>query len=122
MPANTLVILVESVLKSIHSHAICWQISQEKREQAVYQFNAPDSPHFVFLLGMLPCGFYPSPGALFVSELADTVIIFDSDWNPLMDMARPARTARQYRTPRMRQVNLSHLVLLQNIDSKSCTG
>merc|ERR1719223_2094356 len=64
------------------------QVSQEKREQAMYQFNAPDSPHFVFLLST-------RAGGLGLNlATADTVIIFDSDWNPSMDSQAQDRAHR----------------------------
>ena len=77
----------------------------------MYEFNAPDSPHFVFLLSTV------AGRHLIKLTETDTVIIFDSDWNPLMDMAVHAYKYR-FRPPRMRKVNLSHLVLLQNVYSK----
>ena len=79
----------------------------------MYEFNAPDSPHFVFLLST-------RAGRRYI-DLTDTVIIFESDWNPRMDMAVSADSwDYKYRFPqtRMRKVNLSHLVLLQNVYSK----
>ena len=51
----------------------------EEREKRMYEFNAPDSPYFVFLLST-------RAGGLGLNlATADTVIIFDSDWNPMMD-------------------------------------
>ena len=52
----------------------------EEREKRMYKFNAPDSPYFVFLLSTRAGGL----GLNLTS--ADTVIIFDSDWNPMMDL------------------------------------
>lgn len=43
------------------------------------RFNAPDSPYFVFVLST-------RAGGLGLNlATADTVILFDSDWNPMMD-------------------------------------
>ena len=67
----------------------------------MYEFNAPDSPHFVFLLST-------RAGGLGVNlATADTVIIFDSDWNPQMDLQAQARA---HRIGQMREVNFSYLV------------
>jgi SNF2 family DNA or RNA helicase len=52
----------------------------EEREKRMYKFNAPDSPYFIFLLSTRAGGL----GLNLTS--ADTVIIFDSDWNPQMDL------------------------------------
>ncbi|GAN06985.1 chromatin structure-remodeling complex subunit snf2 [Mucor ambiguus] len=46
------------------------------RSSLLYNFNQPDSPYFIFLLSTLA-------GDLGLSlQTADTVIMFDSDWNP----------------------------------------
>ena len=51
----------------------------DEREKRMYEYNAPDSPYFVFLLST-------RAGGLGLNlATADTVIIFDSDWNPMMD-------------------------------------
>ncbi|KAF5752303.1 transcription regulatory protein SNF2-like isoform X1 [Tripterygium wilfordii] len=52
------------------------------------QFNAPDSPYFMFLLST-------RAGGLGLNlQTADTVIIFDSDWNPQMDQQAEDRAHR----------------------------
>jgi SNF2 family DNA or RNA helicase len=52
----------------------------EEREKRMYKFNAPDSPYFIFLLST-------RAGGLGLNlATADVVIIFDSDWNPMMDL------------------------------------
>ena len=52
----------------------------EEREKRMYKFNSPDSPYFIFLLSTRAGGLGLNLTA------ADTVIIFDSDWNPMQDL------------------------------------
>mmetsp|Transcript_30915 Transcript_30915/g.52868 ORF Transcript_30915/g.52868 Transcript_30915/m.52868 type:complete len:1112 (+) Transcript_30915:81-3416(+) len=62
--------------------------SADEREKRMYMFNAPDSPHFIFLLST-------RAGGLGLNlATADTVIIFDSDWNPMMDLQAQDRAHR----------------------------
>jgi superfamily II DNA/RNA helicase len=60
----------------------------EEREKRMYKFNAPDSPYFIFLLSTRAGGLGLNLTA------ADTVIIFDSDWNPMMDLQAQDRAHR----------------------------
>jgi len=60
----------------------------EERERRMELFNAPKSPYFIFLLSTRAGGL----GLNLVS--ADTVIIFDSDWNPMMDLQAQDRAHR----------------------------
>lgn len=49
------------------------------------RFNAPDSPYFVFVLST-------RAGGLGLNlATADTVVLFDSDWNPMMDAQAQVR-------------------------------
>jgi superfamily II DNA/RNA helicase len=60
----------------------------EEREKRMYQFNAPDSPYFIFLLST-------RAGGLGLNlATANVVIIFDSDWNPMMDLQAQDRAHR----------------------------
>ncbi|CAM9912851.1 unnamed protein product [Ectocarpus fasciculatus] len=62
--------------------------SSEEREKRMARFNAPDSPYFVFVLST-------RAGGLGLNlATADTVILFDSDWNPMMDMQAQDRAHR----------------------------
>jgi SNF2 family DNA or RNA helicase len=63
----------------------------EEREKRMYKFNAPDSPYFVFLLSTRAGGL----GLNLTS--ADTVVIFDSDWNPMMDLQAQGKWCRRLR-------------------------
>jgi hypothetical protein len=60
----------------------------EERERRMDLFNAPNSPYFIFMLSTRAGGL----GLNLVS--ADTVIIFDSDWNPMMDLQAQDRAHR----------------------------
>ena len=59
---------------------ICMQTPKQKRFQAMDHFNAPESQDFVFLLST-------RAGGLGINlATADTVVIYDSDWNPQNDL------------------------------------
>ncbi|MFG1588312.1 C-terminal helicase domain-containing protein [Staphylococcus aureus] len=58
------------------------------RQEAIDRFSKPESDKFVFLL----C---TRAGGLGINlTAADTVIIFDSDWNPQNDLQAQARCHR----------------------------
>ncbi|PKA62718.1 Chromatin structure-remodeling complex protein SYD [Apostasia shenzhenica] len=60
----------------------------EERGAKLKMFNAPDSEYFMFLLST-------RAGGLGLNlQTADTVIIFDSDWNPQMDQQAEDRAHR----------------------------
>ncbi|KAI7864350.1 SNF2 family N-terminal domain-containing protein [Spinellus fusiger] len=68
----------------------------DDRSELLRRFNAPDSPHFIFLLST-------RAGGLGLNlQTADTVIIFDSDWNPHQDLQAQDRAHRIGQTKEVR--------------------
>jgi SWI/SNF-related matrix-associated actin-dependent regulator of chromatin subfamily A member 5 len=62
--------------------------SYEDREQSIDDFNAPNSKHFIFLLST-------RAGGLGINlATADVVILYDSDWNPQVDLQAQDRAHR----------------------------
>ncbi|GMM38334.1 RSC chromatin remodeling complex ATPase subunit [Saccharomycopsis crataegensis] len=60
----------------------------DERQDMLKAFNAPNSPYFAFLLST-------RAGGLGLNlQTADTVIIFDSDWNPHQDLQAQDRAHR----------------------------
>ncbi|KAJ2007697.1 ATP-dependent DNA helicase Hrp3 [Coemansia thaxteri] len=63
-------------------------VPSEVRKRSIEHFNAPGSPDFVFLLST-------RAGGLGINlETADTVVLYDSDFNPQADMQAMARAHR----------------------------
>ncbi|RSH91369.1 hypothetical protein EHS25_009668 [Saitozyma podzolica] len=63
-------------------------VPSDLRKKSIQHFNAPGSPDFAFLLST-------RAGGLGINlETADTVIIFDSDYNPQNDLQAMARAHR----------------------------
>ncbi|OCL09033.1 chromo domain-containing protein 1 [Glonium stellatum] len=63
-------------------------VTSSDRKMAIDHFNAPDSNDFCFLLST-------RAGGLGINLMtADTVILFDSDWNPQADLQAMARAHR----------------------------
>ncbi|CEP16839.1 hypothetical protein [Parasitella parasitica] len=68
----------------------------DDRSNLLQVFNAPDSPYFMFLLST-------RAGGLGLNlQTADTVIIFDSDWNPHQDLQAQDRAHRIGQTKEVR--------------------
>lgn len=79
----------------------------DARKRAIAAFNAPDSKDFCFLLST-------RAGGLGINlETADTVIIYDSDWNPQNDLQAMARAHRIGQT---RSVNIYRLVSKNSVE------
>ena len=82
-------------------------IRGELRKQALDHFNAEGSPDFCFLLST-------RAGGLGINlATADTVIIFDSDWNPQNDLQAQARA---HRIGQKNQVNIYRLVTKASVE------
>ncbi|KAI8065336.1 SNF2 family N-terminal domain-containing protein [Gilbertella persicaria] len=79
----------------------------EERSALLHQFNQPNSPYFVFLLST-------RAGGLGLNlQTADTVIIFDSDWNPHQDLQAQDRAHRIGQT---KEVRIFRLITSNSIE------
>ncbi|OAL34281.1 hypothetical protein AYO20_06537 [Fonsecaea nubica] len=84
-------------------------IAAAPRRIAIDHFNAPDSTDFCFLLST-------RAGGLGINLMtADTVIIFDSDWNPQADLQAMARA---HRIGQVRPVSVYRLVSKETIEEE----
>eukprot|EP00922_Rhytidocystis_sp_ex-Travisia-forbesii_P059561 GHVS01088322.1.p1 GENE.GHVS01088322.1~~GHVS01088322.1.p1 ORF type:complete len:1111 (-),score=331.90 GHVS01088322.1:297-3629(-) len=83
--------------------------SGEDRDRQIEDFNAPGSPLDVFLLST-------RAGGLGINlATADTVILFDSDWNPQVDLQAMDRA---HRIGQKKAVNVYRLVHEHTIEEK----
>ena len=83
--------------------------SSAARSHAITSFNAPDSQDFCFLLST-------RAGGLGINlATADTVIIYDSDWNPQNDLQAMARA---HRIGQKRQVSIYRLVSANTVEEE----
>merc|ERR1711970_119159 len=84
-------------------------IKGELRKNAIEHFNAEGSQDFCFLLST-------RAGGLGINlATADTVIIFDSDWNPQNDLQAQARA---HRIGQKEQVNVYRLVTKNSVEEE----
>lgn len=84
-------------------------IKGEMRRQALDHYNAEGSQDFCFLLST-------RAGGLGINlATADTVIIFDSDWNPQNDLQAQARA---HRIGQKNQVNIYRLVTARSVEEQ----
>lgn len=81
----------------------------EEREKRMYKFNSPDSPYFIFLLSTRAGGLGLNLTA------ANTVVIFDSDWNPMMDLQAQDRA---HRIGQRSDVSVFRLVTFSPVEEK----
>ena len=85
------------------------QTKQEDRDDAMDSFNAPNSKTFAFLLST-------RAGGLGINlQTADTVILYDSDWNPQMDLQAQDRA---HRIGQKKQVRVFRFVTEDSIEQK----
>mmetsp|Transcript_11159 Transcript_11159/g.46590 ORF Transcript_11159/g.46590 Transcript_11159/m.46590 type:complete len:871 (+) Transcript_11159:132-2744(+) len=81
----------------------------EDRQEMLELFNAEGSEYFCFLLST-------RAGGLGLNlQSADTVIIFDSDWNPMMDLQAQDRVHRIGQT---REVRVFRLICSNTVENK----
>lgn len=79
------------------------------RELDVRDFNAPESPYFVYLIST-------RAGGLGINlATADTVVLFDSDWNPQNDLQAMARAHRIGQT---KEVRVYRLITENTVEEK----
>lgn len=84
-------------------------IAAGARRLAIDHFNAPDSNDFCFLLST-------RAGGLGINLMtADTVILFDSDWNPQADLQAMARA---HRIGQKNPVNVYRLVSKETVEEE----
>ncbi|KAM5351698.1 hypothetical protein ACJ41O_004421 [Fusarium nematophilum] len=84
-------------------------IAAGPRRMAINHFNAEDSEDFCFLLST-------RAGGLGINLMtADTVVIFDSDWNPQADLQAMARA---HRIGQKRPVNIYRLVSKETVEEE----
>lgn len=96
-----------SIFREFEYCRIDGKTSSEDRTQAIKDFNAPNSSKFLFLLttraGGLGINLYT----------ADTVIIFDSDWNPQADLQAQDRA---HRIGQKKQVHVFRFITENSIE------
>ena len=84
-------------------------IAAGPRRMAIDHFNAPDSNDFCFLLST-------RAGGLGINLMtADTVILFDSDWNPQADLQAMARA---HRIGQQKPVSIYRLVSKETVEEE----
>jgi len=94
-------------LAGFHFQRLDGSMPREARQSAMEQFNAPDSTDFCFLLST-------RAGGLGINlSTADTVVIYDSDWNPQNDLQA---VARAHRIGQTRTVNIYRLVTKDTVE------
>lgn len=81
----------------------------DERSDLLREFNAPDSKYFMFLLST-------RAGGLGLNlQTADTVIIYDSDWNPHQDLQAQDRA---HRIGQKNEVRILRLISSSSVEEK----
>ncbi|KAI9050132.1 hypothetical protein LZ554_006273 [Drepanopeziza brunnea f. sp. 'monogermtubi'] len=81
----------------------------DDRSDLLREFNAADSPYFIFLLST-------RAGGLGLNlQTADTVIIYDSDWNPHQDLQAQDRA---HRIGQKNEVRILRLISSNSVEEK----
>merc|ERR1719421_565044 len=81
----------------------------ERRDELMWEFNKPDSDKFCFILST-------RAGGLGINlATADVVILFDSDWNPQMDLQAQDRA---HRIGQKKQVRVFRFVTQDTVEEK----
>jgi len=81
----------------------------EDRSELVEQWNTPDSPFWLFILST-------KAGGLGLNlQTADTVVIFDTDWNPQADLQAQDRA---HRIGQQKEVRIFRLISHNSVEEK----
>lgn len=85
------------------------QTPYEDRDRYIQSFNAPDSTAFIFMIST-------RAGGLGINlATADVVIMYDSDWNPQMDLQAQDRA---HRIGQKKQVRVFRLITENTVEEK----
>ncbi|KAF2446381.1 hypothetical protein P171DRAFT_357568 [Karstenula rhodostoma CBS 690.94] len=96
-------------LRGMHYMRLDGSTKADDRSDLLKDFNAPDSPYFCFLLST-------RAGGLGLNlQTADTVIIFDSDWNPHQDLQAQDRA---HRIGQKNEVRILRLITSNSVEEK----
>lgn len=96
-------------LRSITYLRLDGSTKADDRSELLRLFNAPESPYFCFLLST-------RAGGLGLNlQTADTVIIYDSDWNPHQDLQAQDRA---HRIGQKNEVRILRLITSNSVEEK----
>jgi chromodomain-helicase-DNA-binding protein 1 len=96
-------------LRGFEHQRLDGSVGNEARKKAIEHFNAPGSTDFAFLLST-------RAGGLGINlDTADTVIIYDSDWNPQNDLQAMARA---HRIGQKNTVNIYRLIAKDTVEEQ----